>query len=467
MIPLRAGEIAALTGGQLVGADANLLVPGPVLIDSREAGNGSLFVCLVGERTDGHEYVGDALRRGAVLSLASRPVDGPVVMVDDPQRALGFLAGGVMRRRPGVRVTGVTGSSGKTSTKDLMAAVMRSAGPTIAPVGSFNNEIGLPLTVLEVDEHTAHLVLEYSARGIGHIAYLAGIARPDTAVVLNIGTAHLDGFGSREAIAAAKGELVEALPSDGVAVLNADDPLVAAMASRTAATVMTVGNAAEADVRLVDVVLDEQVRPSFRLVTAAGEARIKLGLHGRHHAANAAAATAAGLAAGIPLVEIADSLTGITAASEHRMAVASRPDGLLVVDDAYNANPESMAVALQALVELARSRGGRSWAVLGEMRELGDDTPTLHAGVGRLAAELGVDHLVVVGDVASQIAVGARTITGWPGSVTEVSDAGDAARAVTRGVEPDDVVLVKASNSVRLWSVAEALLADSTSEVGA
>jgi UDP-N-acetylmuramoyl-tripeptide--D-alanyl-D-alanine ligase len=466
MIPLRAGEIAALTGGQLVGGDADLVIPGPVLIDSRQAGAGSLFVCLVGDHTDGHEYVGDALRRGAALSLAARPVDGPAIIVDDPQRALGFLAGGLMRRRPGVRVTGVTGSSGKTSTKDLLAEVMRESGPTIAPVGSYNNEIGLPLTVLQVDESTAHLVLEYSARGAGHIAYLTAIARPDTAVVLNIGTAHLDGFGSREAIAAAKGELVEALPADGVAVLNADDPLVAAMASRTSASVMTFGVAATADVRLVDVTLDEQIRASFRLVTADGKVRISLGLHGRHQASNAAAAAAAGLAAGLPLDLIAESLDGITAASAHRMAVSRRSDGLLVVDDAYNANPESMTAALQALVALTGSRGGRSWAVLGEMRELGDDTPTLHAGVGRLAAELGVDHLVVVGDVASAIGTGARSVAGWPGEATEVATAAEAG-LVAAGAGADDVVLVKASNSIALWSVAEQLLAGSASGVGA
>jgi UDP-N-acetylmuramoyl-tripeptide--D-alanyl-D-alanine ligase len=388
------------------------------------------------------------------------------VIVDDPQRALGFLAGGLMRRTPAVRVTGVTGSSGKTSTKDLLAAVMGSDGPTVAPAGSFNNEIGLPLTVLEVDERTSHLVLEYSARGVGHIAYLTGIAQPDTAVVLNIGTAHLDGFGSREAIAAAKGELVEALPVDGVAVLNADDPLVAAMAARTEASVTTFGARLDADVRLVDVALDEQVRPSFRLVTSAGEARVSLGLHGRHHAANAAAAAAAGIAAGIPLQQIADSLNGITAASAHRMAVASRFDGLLVVDDAYNANPESMSAALQALVGLASSRGGQSWAVLGEMRELGDDTPTLHAAVGRLAAELGVDHLVVVGDVARQIAAGARSVPGWSGVPAEVATPAEAA-SLAIGAGADDVVLVKASNSIGLWSVAETLLAGSASGVGA
>jgi UDP-N-acetylmuramoyl-tripeptide--D-alanyl-D-alanine ligase len=460
MLPLRADEIAALAGGRLDEADPAIVVGGPVIIDSRDAGPGTMFVALAGEHSDGHSYVGDARRRGAPLVLVSRPVNEPAVVVDDVEKALGYLAGGLLRRTSGVRVCGVTGSSGKTSTKDLIASVLRDRGPTVAARGSFNNEIGLPLTVLEVDAETEHLVLEYSARGAGHIAYLAGIARPEIAVVLNVGSAHLGEFGSREAIAAAKGELVEALPHDGVAILNLDDALVAAMAARTSAQVVGYGESADAAVRIVDIAIDDQARARFRLVTTAGEANVVLAVHGRHQAGNAAAAAAVGLAVGMTLTDVVRALESATAQSAHRMAVQQRADGLLVIDDAYNANPESVAAALEALSCLAAARSGASWAVLGEMRELGDDTPELHRATGRDAASLGVDHLVVVGEAAAAIAEGARGVTSWSGDCVLVESVEDATAAL--GVAgPTDTVLVKASNAVRLWRVAEQVLGGS------
>jgi UDP-N-acetylmuramoyl-tripeptide--D-alanyl-D-alanine ligase len=397
------------------------------------------------------------MRRGAVLAIVDRPVDYPAVIVDDVEKALGYLAGGVLRRTPGIRVCGVTGSSGKTSTKDLIASLLRRSGPTIAPQGSFNNEIGLPITVLDVDSETEHLVLEYSARGVGHIAYLTGIARPRIGVVLNVGTAHLGEFGSREAIAAAKGELIEALPADGIAVLNIDDPLVAAMASRTTARVVTYGEADAADVRIVELSLDEEARPRFRLVTPQGDAIVSMLLHGWHHASNAAAAAAVALESGMGLGEVAEVLALAVPESAHRMAVQRRVDGLLVVDDAYNANPESMQAALEALLGLAGPRGGATWAVLGEMRELGDDSPELHRATGRTAAQLGVDHLVVVGDVAAAIGEGARGVEGWAGDCTVVATRDEAAD-VAAAAGPEDVVLVKASNAARLWLAAERIV---------
>lgn len=454
MLMLRADEIAALSGGRLDRAEPAMQVAGPVVIDSREAGRGCIFVALRGEHSDGHAFVADAIRRGAALAVVDRPVDEPAVVVDDVEKALGYLAGGVLRRAPGIRVVGVTGSSGKTSTKDLIASVLRGAGPTVAAQGSFNNEIGLPLTVLGVDRDTENLVLEYSARGVGHIAYLTGIARPRIGVVLNVGSAHLGEFGSREAIAKAKGELVEALPADGVAVLNVDDPLVAAMASRTSAEVVRYGEGTGADVRIVDLSVDDQARPRFRLVTPQGEADVGLALHGRHHASNAAATAAVGLAAGMSLPAVVEALAAATPQSAHRMSVSRRADGLLVIDDAYNANPESMAAALDALVRLSRPRGGKTWAVLGEMRELGDRSLDLHRATGRMAADLAVDHLVVVGDVAAAIGEGARSVEGWPGDCTIVATNDEAAEVVA-AAGADDVVLVKASNAARLWQVAE------------
>jgi UDP-N-acetylmuramoyl-tripeptide--D-alanyl-D-alanine ligase len=460
MIPMSVGDVAALTGGALSGTAAQPLVTGPVVVDSRRCVAGSLFVCITGEHTDGHLHVSDAFARGAVVALASQPIDGPAIVVDDPVRALGFLAGGVLRRTTNCRVVGITGSSGKTSTKDLTAAVLSWDQDTVAARESLNNEIGLPLTTLEVTETTRNLVLEYSARGVGHIAYLCGIARPAIAVVLNVGSAHLGEFGSRENVAAAKGELVEALAPDGLAVLGVDDPLVAAMRDRTSAQVMGFGTSPTADVRVEALTLDPQARPSFRLATPIGSTTVALHLSGAHHALNAAAAAAVGIAAGLALDDIAQALGHVAEISAHRMQVATRADGLLVVDDAYNANPESVRAALDALVALSEDRSGASWAVLGEMRELGADSPDLHAAVGRYAAEAGIDRLVVVSEPAEPIAAGARSVTGWRGAVDVVADVDAAVALVGTTVAGTDVVLVKGSNSLALWRIADALLAE-------
>jgi UDP-N-acetylmuramoyl-tripeptide--D-alanyl-D-alanine ligase len=463
MIAMTAGDVAALTGGRLDGVAAQTVVVGPVVVDSRLCTAGSMFVCLPGEHTDGHQHVGDAFRRGAVVALASQQIDGPAIVVDDTVRSLGFLAGGVLRRTTNCRVVGVTGSSGKTSTKDLIAALLSPAGSLVAAESSHNNEIGLPLSVLGVEESTRNLVLEYSARGVGHIEYLCRIARPAIAVVLNVGTAHLGEFGSREVVAAAKGELVEALAADGLAVLGVDDPLVAAMRSRTTASVIGFGTSPEAEVRVEALTLDAQARPRFRLVTPQGTAKIAMQLVGAHQALNAAAAAAVALAAGMELYDVTDGLNDVSEVSAHRMHVASRADGLVVIDDAYNANPDSVRAALDALAALVDGREGDSWAVLGEMRELGPESADLHAAVGRHAASIGVDHLVIVGETAHAIAAGASSVSDWSGTVEFAAD-GESATALLRAeVGSADVVLVKASNAVRLWQVAETLLSPAES----
>ncbi|WP_410050196.1 UDP-N-acetylmuramoyl-tripeptide--D-alanyl-D-alanine ligase, partial [Actinomadura sp. CNU-125] len=278
MIPLPLSTIAEITEGTVHGGPPDAVVRGPVIVDSRAAEPGALFAALPGERADGHDFAPAALAAGAAGVLARHPVDGPAVLVRDVREALGRLARGVLDRLPDTTVAAVTGSAGKTSTKDLIAQVVGRAGPTVFPPGSFNNEIGLPLTVLRADAGTRHLVLEMGARGVGHIAYLTGIARPDVGVVLNVGTAHVGEFGSREMIAKAKGEMVEALAPGGTAVLNADDPLVAAMASRTDASVVTFGRSADATVRAADETLDERGRARFTLVTPEGAAPVALRL---------------------------------------------------------------------------------------------------------------------------------------------------------------------------------------------
>jgi UDP-N-acetylmuramoyl-tripeptide--D-alanyl-D-alanine ligase len=459
VIPVDLAEAARLTDGTLSGgANPSTEVAGPVVVDSRQAMPGALFVCLRGEHVDGHDFAATAVAAGAVAALAEHDVDAPAVVVPDSTRALGRLAAGVLLRAGGCTVVGVTGSSGKTSTKDLLAHVLQRQGPVVAPRNSFNNEIGLPLTVLEVTPQTRILVCEYSARGPGHIAYLSTIAPPRIAVVLNVGAAHLGEFGSRDAVAAAKSELVAALPEDGTAVLNADDPRVVAMAARTDAPIVWFGTGPDVDVRVVDLQLDGLARARFRLVTRDGEVHVSLPLSGAHHAQNAAAATGAALASGMNLVEIAEALSTAAPRSAHRMGVFQRGDDVLIVDDAYNANPESMRAALEAFRSMAGTR--RRWAVLGEMRELGAEGDELHRDVGRLVARTGVDELLVVSAAAQAIASGASDVATWSGRGRIVNDAEAAVSVLRAELCPGDAVLVKASNGVRLWRVAEALVND-------
>jgi UDP-N-acetylmuramoyl-tripeptide--D-alanyl-D-alanine ligase len=463
VIPLTLTEIAAVVGGVLHDApDPALRVTGDVELDSRRAGPGGLFVALRGERVDGHAHAGDAVAAGAVAVLAARPVGAPAVVVPDVQAALGRLAAAVLRRLPQVTVVGITGSSGKTSTKDLTAQLLARTGPTVAPPGSFNNELGHPYTVLRSTVDTRCLVLEYSARGRGHIAALCRIAPPRIATVLNVGSAHLGEFGSRQAIAASKQELVEALPAaaaGGVAVLNADDPLVAAMASATAARVVTVGESAAAQVRAAGVRTDERGRPGYRLVTPAGEADVRLGLYGTHHVPNSLAAAAVAVELGLPVPDVAAALGQARPLSRWRMEVTER-HGVLVVNDAYNANPESMRAALAALVTM--SRGRRSWAVLGQMAELGACAAAEHEAVGNLAATLGVDRVVVVGPEAGPIGVGTRREPAWRGESVHVPDVRAAVELLRREVRAGDVVLVKASRVDGLERVAQALAGDAS-----
>ena len=377
MIPMPLRDVAVLTSGSLHPSSTagDVLVDGSVVTDSRAAGPGSLYVARVGEHADGHAYVGAARERGAVAALTSRVVDDlPCVVVDDVQTAFGRLARGVVDRATTLTVVAVTGSSGKTSTKDLLAQVLGAAGETVAPVNSLNGEIGVPLTVCRVTPDTRFLVAEMGARGVGHLAYLTTIAPPDVAIVLNVGVAHVGEFGSREAVAQAKGELVEALRPDGLAVLNADDPEVAKMRSRTRARVVTVGTSVDADIRAVDVRLDALGRPTFTVEATAGTAEVVLRLSGAHHVGNALAVVAAALECGLDLDAVAQSLSDAHSASRWRMEVHERPDGVTVVNDAYNANPDSMHAALDALRAIGQGTGEsrRTWAVLGEMLELGD-----------------------------------------------------------------------------------------------
>ncbi|GAA2148530.1 UDP-N-acetylmuramoyl-tripeptide--D-alanyl-D-alanine ligase [Glycomyces algeriensis] len=445
MIALSLKEIAAITGGTAVGDDVT--VTAPAVFDGRRSEPGGLFVAFDGERVDGHDYAGQAGEAGAVAVLGSRPTALPTVVVADAQAALQALAANVVARlRSTLIVVGVTGSQGKTSTKDLVGAVLASAAPTVTTAGSMNNELGVPVTMLRADADTRCLALEMGARRVGDIAALAALAPPDIGVVLNVGQAHLSYFGTRGAIAKAKGELVEGLTPGGTAVLNADDPAVVAMRALTDGPVLTFGRAEHADVRVLDLTLDRRSRPTFTLRTADASAELTLPFIGAHQACNAAAAAAVGLAAGIPLDASAKALAG-AALSKWRMELRELPSGVVLLNDSYNANPDSARAALDAL---AAVEGGRRIAVLGDMAELGDASEAEHRAVGRYAAAR-ADIVIAVGTAAQPIAegAGARSV--------RLPDNGAAIDWLRARLAPGDVVLVKASREARLDEVADAI----------
>jgi UDP-N-acetylmuramoyl-tripeptide--D-alanyl-D-alanine ligase len=489
VIDMSLAQVADIVGGELVdvsAADADRIrVTGTVEFDSRAVTPGGLFLALPGARSDGHDHAAAAVAAGAVAVLAARPVGVPAIVVEPVAvesnsgasvlehdtdgsgaavlAALAKLAAAVAAElvAKGLTIIGVTGSSGKTSTKDLLAAVLAPLGEVVAPPGSFNNELGHPWTVLRATADTDYLVLELSARRPGNIAALAAIAPPSIGVVLNVGTAHLGEFGSREVIAATKAELPQAVPASGVVILNADDPVVAAMADATVARVVRVSRSPGVDVWAADVTLDELARPRFALHTGDARHDVALAVHGDHQVSNALCAAAVALECGASLEQVVTALEAAGPVSRHRMAVQTRADGVTVVNDAYNANPDSMRAGLRALAWMASSTEPkrRSWAVLGEMAELGDDAIAEHDSIGRLAVRLDVSRLVVVGTGRSMSAMhhGAVMEGSWGSEAVMVPDA-DAALALLRAdVRAGDVVLVKASNSAGLGALADAL----------
>lgn len=474
------GEVASLAGGRLAGrAEPGARIAG-VVLDSRQVGRGDLFVALVGEHADGRAFAAEALAAGAVAVLGTPP-DPPAdagldpagswILTPDPVAALGALAAAWLRRLPEVTVVGVTGSSGKTTTKDLLADILapggvdpRTGGGTVvAARGSYNNELGLPLTVLRATGATRTLVLEYSARGPGHIAHLTRLAPPHVAIVTNIGRAHLGEFGSQEAIAAAKSELVAGLAPGGVAVLCVDDPRLARLARQTEAAgtarVVRVGTGPDCDVRATDVLVGPDGRAGFSLsFPAEPPRRVRLRLVGGHQVSNALAAAAAAQVIGADPDVIAERLSSVEPASPWRMEVRRSPTGVTVVNDAYNSNPDSARAALETLGRLVPGPGGQRWAVLGEMAELGRETPRAHEELGHVAVDAGATRVVAVGSEARGVHAGA-VAAGLPApAATWVADPAGAIRVLTAAVAPGDIVLVKASRVAGLEAVARALL---------
>jgi UDP-N-acetylmuramoyl-tripeptide--D-alanyl-D-alanine ligase len=453
MRPRRLSEVAAAVGGRLEGQD---VVVRSVAVDSRTAGPDTLFVAIRGERQDGHRFVPDAFAHGAAAALVESltGADGPAVSVPDTGAALLDLAGDE-RSALSATVVGITGSTGKTCTKDFAAAVLRGRFDSLASPASFNNEVGLPLTLLAAGPGTELIVCEMGARGVGHVAGLCRVARPTVGIVTNVGLAHLGSFGSRENIARAKAELVEALPPGGVALLNADDPVVRGYAQRTEARVVSFGLARDAEVRADDVALGEDGRATFTLVAAGVREHVQLAVAGAHMVSNALAASACGIALGVTPAECATALKDAQV-SAWRMETFNTADGVRVVNDAYNANPTSMEAALEALRSMARPPA-RAVAVLGHMAELGSLSSQEHERVGALAARLGIDRVITVGREAGAIAVAAVREGLEPQNVAGLDDAAGALEAIRAWARPGDVVLVKGSRVVGLERLADRL----------
>lgn len=446
MITLTAGEIALLVGGELF-CDKDLLVSKAPVFDSRLATPGCFFLALKGENADGHEFAADAYRNGSMLSLTSERIDGPCIVVKDVLAALSILATFVRKRLDKLIVIGITGSQGKTSTKDLLTHMLGAVGPTVAPAGSFNNDLGLPITLLECDDRTRFCILEMGARHVGDIARLCEIAKPNIGVVLTVGTAHIGEFGSQEVIAKTKSELIQSLDKDGIAILGNYDEFTPKMASLHQGQVILFGEKADTQVRAADVEMREG-RPHFDLVTPAGRDAVGMRAVGAHQVSNALAVAAVGTALSLPLELIASSLSTGEIASKWRMELHECAD-LLIINDAYNANPESMGAALRALALFAQERGGSAWAFLGKMNELGQTQAPQSAAIGTLAVELGIDHLVEIDAPEYGEPVGAMVVH-HRRSIESALD-------LVEYLAPGDVVLVKASRSQGFEVLAESL----------
>jgi UDP-N-acetylmuramoyl-tripeptide--D-alanyl-D-alanine ligase len=463
LIKLTLRDIADAVGGRLIGSD--LLVEGSVETDSRLVSAGSLFVCKPGEFDDGHNFAQQALDAGAVALLVERElnVPAPQVLVGDAVLALGRLAADVLRRVRSVtelKVIGITGSNGKTSTKNMLRAILERHGSTVAPIESYNNEVGAPISILKVNEETKYLVVELGAGGLGSIEYLAKIAKPDIGVLLKIGLAHAGEFGGIEETLKIKSELVRELGPSATFVYNADDAMVASTLSLTTAQPVSFGTNSEADIRIEGAELSLAGTAANICYRDGEELPITLRILGEHQLMNAAAALAVAEALDLERVEAISALEAMEMAERWRMQLTERKDGVFVINDAYNASPDSMKAALQTLAQIGR-QGHRTIAVLGEMAELGEFSAHEHDTIGRLAVRFNIDQVVVVGSAAKLIHMGASQEGSWDGE-SKFFESIDAALESLRGMlEPGDVVLVKSSKSANLRFLGDKLMEES------
>lgn len=445
MITLKSSEIARIIAGTLHGDDVE--VTAPAFLASNECINGSIFIALQGERVDGHDFIDDAFSHGAVLAITSRVVSRRCIVVSDVAKALALLATYVRENLKTLRVIGITGSQGKTTTKELLFETLSAHGKTIATKGNNNNELGVPLTLLRCDESTQYCIVEMGARHVGDIAALSRIAKPDIGVVLRVAAAHIGEFGSLERIALAKSEMISSLADDSVAILGQYDPFTQAMSSLHQGRTLTFGEDSSSLVRATDIELREG-RAHFDLVTPEGRSTVALRQYGLHQVPNALAAATVAHVLGLSTDQIATALSTAEMHAAMRMQVIELSD-LTLINDAYNASPDSMAAALATLAHLSQERGGESWAFLGNMRELGESTTSSHREIGTLCSELRIDHLVTVNapDYAAGVGSGSQTSV-------HLCSTKEEALALLSHLNRGDVVLCKGSRSERLEEVA-------------
>jgi UDP-N-acetylmuramoyl-tripeptide--D-alanyl-D-alanine ligase len=461
MIKLKLSEIAAFVDGKLHGSDE--LVFGSVETDSRLVSGGALFVAKPGEVTDGHKFLDSAKNLGAVGAIVEHvvsDVDLPQIVVEDSVAALGKLAKAVLARvksAGNLKVIGITGSNGKTSTKNMLRAVLEQFGETIAPIESYNNEVGAPISVLKIDESTKYLVAELGAGGVGSIAYLADVTNPDIGVVLKVGLAHAGEFGGIEVTAKIKSELVKALKSDDTFVYNFDDASVAEMTALTSGAKFSFGTNSAANIYFDNVNLSIQ-GTSADIHYSDGEiARLTLHILGEHQLMNATATIAVAEQLGLPRIQVRQALEKMPLAERWRMQLTNRVDGISIINDAYNASPDSMKAALQTLAHLGKS-GRRTIAVLGEMAELGEYSKESHDQIGRLVVRYNIDRLVVVGQGAKLIHMGAMFEGSWDGESIYFDSSSEALDYIRGMLISGDIVLVKSSKSANLRHLGDDLL---------
>ena len=450
MIALKASEIAEIVGGELKGSDVT--VTSAPVFDSNQATPGSIFLALKGEKSDGHKYISEAFSRGAVLAIVSVASSDRCIVVPDVLTALNKLAAHVRSLLSDLQVIALTGSQGKTTTKDLLHHILENLGRTVAPTGNFNNELGTPITLLQCDENTKFCILEMGARHIGDIALLCQMAKPNIGIVLRVGTAHIGEFGSAEAVAQAKSEMISSLDPGAIAILGQYDVFTPQMSALHKGKLITFGETTAADVRASDVEIREG-RPHFDLITSAGRAAVGLRLVGVHQVSNALAAAAAATAVGASIDQIAVALSTSDVRSKWRMEIQELR-GVVLINDSYNSSPESAEAALRTLVLFAQERGGQSWAFLGKMHELGESSATRHADIGTLASELGIDHLVCIGASEYSAKLTANSAT----EIHLFQEKEEALQLVDQ-ISAGDVVLIKASRAEEFEELAQSISA--------
>ena len=438
MIKLTLNQIAQIVGGEVRNTDGLQTTSASPVINSNQATSKTFFAAFVGANVDGHEYIAEAISNGAQFALVSKDCTAPAIKVNDVRKALRDLAIYVRNQLVNLQVIGITGSQGKTTTKDLLRHILSVSGETIAPEESLNNELGVPLLILRCSETTKFCIVEMGARHLGDISYLAEIAKPHVGVVLTVGTAHLGEFGSREIIAKAKSELITSLTAGGTAILGTYDEFTPNMVVPSGVKRILFGEKSKCEIRAADVEVREG-RAHFDLVTPDGRAAVGLQLLGMHQISNALAAAAAATALKIPIETISAALSTAEVSSKWRMEI-SQIGEITLINDSYNANPESVAAALRTLALISQESGGVSWAILGKMQELGESSAAEHAAIGRLVCEIGIDNLVVVG-IKDYLA----DLDG--ASAVHYFDTKADAMAIVEHFAPGDVVLVKASRS--------------------